>query len=211
MTAVVRCVLGWLNNWLAIDKGMIADVMKETPRFGAQEWKQHFGVDVEEPGLPPSIQGLLKQRCPFWPEKRISETHLLCLVPKDLTLQKIYEGAQCHLSSSFMEFSQSKNQETYWILITKEIIPATVDQSFDEVKKIVSKQEGYRIPFLREAVIAVIAAQSLKIELFPTKLQFTTSQEVYNGTHPLVGYGSSVPSIYVNNVGDFAGAAGVRC
>ncbi len=179
--------------------------MKEPLHFGAQEWKKHFGIEVTEPMIPSTIKEILENKCPFWPDKHIKESHFLCLIPNDLTLQKLCELTQCLSRSSL----STETTDLHWILITRKIIPTTSEQSFSTVEKIVSER-GYKIPTLLEAATAVLAAKSLQVALFPSREDFTACQEKYNGTHVLVGYDSIAPcSIYVNNLGDIAGAAGV--
>ncbi|MGZ6330812.1 MAG: SH3 domain-containing protein, partial [Parachlamydiaceae bacterium] len=45
--------------------------------FGKAKWATYFGDIGEEPPLPNNIQTILSSPCPFWPNKKVEETHLL--------------------------------------------------------------------------------------------------------------------------------------
>lgn len=64
--------------------------------FGKYQWEAHFGDIGTEPPISPNIVEILNAPCPFWPNKKVKETHLLTLIPatvngKPLTLQTIKE------------------------------------------------------------------------------------------------------------------------
>ncbi len=50
--------------------------------FGKAEWAKYFGDVGVEPPLPGAINAILAAPCPFWPRKKVQETHLLVLVPQ---------------------------------------------------------------------------------------------------------------------------------
>jgi len=58
-----------------------------------------FGDIGVEPPLPQNIHEILHNPCPFWPEKKVKDTHLLVLIPKTvngqlLTLANLKEWIQ---------------------------------------------------------------------------------------------------------------------
>jgi hypothetical protein len=72
---------------------------KPASAFGAAEWAAYLGEVGAEPPLPAHLASLLSSPCPFWPGKRVEETHLLCLIPatvngRPLTLMALGELVQ---------------------------------------------------------------------------------------------------------------------
>lgn len=64
------------------DDQRIRKTQVEALAFGPEKWKKHFGVDVGEvPPIPVNMYQILNSSCPFWPEKKVGETHLLALIP----------------------------------------------------------------------------------------------------------------------------------
>lgn len=67
--------------------------------FGANDWRAYFGDIGPEPPLPSNIEEILLSPCPFWPERKIKDTHDLVLIPdsvggKPLTLNYLEELIQ---------------------------------------------------------------------------------------------------------------------
>ena len=64
--------------------------------FGKAQWETYFGDIGQVPPLPKDIHQILKSPCPFWPGKKVEETHILMLIPesvnsKPLTLSTLGE------------------------------------------------------------------------------------------------------------------------
>lgn len=57
--------------------------------FGKNEWNKKFNLEVVkfEPLLPIKIIEVLNKFDPFFPEKKIVETHTLTLIPREITLE----------------------------------------------------------------------------------------------------------------------------
>lgn len=142
--------------------------------FGKSEWVNYFG-DPGDIRLPREIRARLENPCPFWPGKKIKETHLLSYVPPKLVREgtevpfnlgnlcawaaQAKKGAGVewrslwtHLADGFKGLSLEKGQ---WVLMTKEIVPGTKDKTFDLQKEIV-EQAGYQVPHLLGAAICII-------------------------------------------------------
>jgi hypothetical protein len=49
--------------------------------LGEVEWKHYFGDIEPAPDLPSDINDILDSECPFWPDKKVRNTHLLVLMP----------------------------------------------------------------------------------------------------------------------------------
>src|SRR5579872_7140431 len=78
--------------------------------FGPKEWFIHFGTHLRNvPRLPPNIAEILSSDCPFWPRKKVHETHLLVLVPQTvngqpLTLKTLGELVKKPLTGSATQY-----------------------------------------------------------------------------------------------------------
>lgn len=150
------------------------DVMKELPPFGSLEWKTHLGIDVEEaPSIPESFLSTLESPCPFWPGKRIKETHMLCFIPKQMTLDTLRQ----YTGNSSEWYSSNSGERSYWVLITKKPIPNTECKSFKRQLEVV-REFNYEAPLAIEATIVILAAKYLgNISLFAKRNQLTKCAE----------------------------------
>ena len=141
-----------LNSTSSFLQSMIPSLMRPTKDFGAHQWVKYFGLvgdDIGiEPPFPPFINEILQAPCPFWPSKKVEETHLLLLMPKVvqkksvnqkgkkitedklLTLKILKElvkkpkKGKAMDDTSFLDNMMSEHGDTsidasYWILITK--------------------------------------------------------------------------------------------
>src|ERR1700733_14909271 len=57
--------------------------------FGKAQCEKYFGDVGIEPPLPPDIEQILDASCPFWPGKKVKETHLLTLIPQTVNGQSL--------------------------------------------------------------------------------------------------------------------------
>ena len=78
--------------------------------FGKEKWEEYFGDVGVEPALPPNILEILSSPCPFWPGKKVEETHLLVLIPekvngKPLTLKTLGELVQHNLKGTSSKYA----------------------------------------------------------------------------------------------------------
>ena len=55
--------------------------------FGKKHWETYFGDVGDEPPLPGGIEAILQSPCPYNPEKKLEETHLLTLIPKSVNVR----------------------------------------------------------------------------------------------------------------------------
>ena len=192
--------------------------MKETLPFGASELKMHLGLDVEAPEVPEKIQQALEKPCPFWPNQRIKETHLLCLIPQDVTLgalkniaiAKLHNSSVTESNSPFLNSATGTAKHPYWILITKKNIPNTQNLCFDKQKEIASKH-NYEIPTLLEAAVAVLAAKFLdNATIYGKQGEFTRCDEQFNRAPVAIGSDAfTVFSVCVNEFIMSNGVSGV--
>lgn len=67
----------------------IADSKIRNYVFGKRKWEKYVGDLEAEPSLPSKIFEILQSPCPFWPGKRVLDTHLLVLVSKTVNEQPL--------------------------------------------------------------------------------------------------------------------------
>lgn len=210
-------MLSTLNYYLSNALNFFSDysykeeeIMKETPSFGAAEWEKFLNLKVEAPEIPENIKMYLETSCPFFPNKTVKETHVLCLVPKGLTLPKLYELAGSKSKSCFLEKGTDCSKESYWILITKQVIPSADKLPFSQQEKIIH-QAGYHVPKMLEAAIAVLSVKFLqKVSIFSKPGQFTRCQEKERDWPIAIGNDIAAPfCVCLNDYNELNGIAGV--
>ena len=140
--------------------------------FNKVDWETHFGDIEVEPLLPSEITEILKSPCPFWTGKRIEETHLLTLIPntvngKLLTLAEISRLPQKNIAlqkPSKIHYAYSIDQHilnsppcSYWILMTKQILPGS-ELAYSGKRDLVQKIGiPYQFPTTLEAAVSFLA------------------------------------------------------
>ncbi|MCU0317965.1 MAG: hypothetical protein MUC61_01310, partial [Amoebophilaceae bacterium] len=148
--------------------------------FGPKEWSQYFGEVGEAPCLPSDMDEILEGPCPFWPGKRVRDTHLLVLIPstvdgKAFTLDLLGELAQNprgggHSTRYFLyddEVQESLGDvypsHSYWILQTRDVLPGTRSKSYTSQEALITAQTSrvcyppYEMPHVLEASTAILS------------------------------------------------------
>ncbi|MBS0649277.1 MAG: hypothetical protein JSS10_08660 [Verrucomicrobia bacterium] len=141
--------------------------------FGKELWAQYIGDVGEEPPLPPDIDKILKSPCPFFPGNRVEETHLLMLIPKTVNGQPLtlnfLEELMTHPKQGRatkykhywdkikQKYGEAQLQNSYWILLTKDIIPESRDfKRYVDLKPLLEKANvAYEIPRLLEVSVSI--------------------------------------------------------
>jgi len=149
----------------------LSESIRELPEgaFGPAEWEKYFKFAVDDaPPVPEEFLESWEQPCPFFKEenKNVSETQALFLVPKGLSINKMGElaknPAQGHKVENGYDFLWDKIkdqygdeevQESYWVLMTKNVIPDSRRKTRDAQLAMASSAEGYEAPSLLEAII----------------------------------------------------------
>jgi V8-like Glu-specific endopeptidase len=107
-----------------------APIMAVPPNaFGKAKWTQYFGDIGVEPPLPPNIHDILNAPCPFWPDNRVGETHLLVLIPRTV------KGKPFNINS-FLELIQKPSGGGH---------PTTYSGYWDEIKKEYESKKSNKI------------------------------------------------------------------
>jgi hypothetical protein len=144
--------------------------------FGKELWEKYLGDVGEEPPLPSDIQQILQSPCPFFPGKKVEETHLLTLIPKTvngkpLTLNSLEELVKHpkqgqatqfgHLWDDIKkEYGSQPPPRSYWVLMTRDVIPKSRNKSYDVQKQLLESycQEAhvlYEVPHILDAAVSI--------------------------------------------------------
>lgn len=134
--------------------------------FGALKWAQHLGIQVVETPLPPDIEQILAGPCPFFPGKKVMETHLLTLIPEGMTPQRVgilvKNPSQCngfrYEEKDWGYHNKTPAVKTYWALITNDVIPNSRNTSWQAQQALASqyRSQGYELPSLIDVVASLL-------------------------------------------------------
>ena len=152
--------------------------------FGDNEWLKYFGVVIPNPPkLPANIKQRLNEPCPFWGDqgKKVRDTHMLVLIPATVSVggeikpfnlnvlenlvkhptmgykSGTYSSTGVNVDEAVEQMEQVNNatvSESYWILMTKKVIPAK--NNFDN---------RYAFPSVLEAVTAILTHYTRRGEM----------------------------------------------
>jgi hypothetical protein len=175
--------------------------------LGEVEWKHYFGDVGSIPNLPSNINAVLGSPCPFWPGKKVRDTHLLVLMPASvedapLTLNLLEELIQRPKHSSHKTEHQYYDDATkaqlgekspdrpYWLLITRDVLRDSRGKSYTAQKDLVARcakkiQQPYELPGALEAATAVLIHHARTGERL-----FGDGPWTYTRCQELVDYGS---------------------
>jgi hypothetical protein len=138
--------------------------------FGPREWFIHFGTHLKNvPRLPSDIAEILASDCPFWPSKKVHETHLLVLVPQTvngqpLNLKTLGELVKKPLTGSATkyrgfylgEYTDLAAPPSHWVLMTRDVIEGSRNKSFQDQQTLSQKSHGvYAVPTLLDATVSI--------------------------------------------------------
>jgi hypothetical protein len=144
--------------------------------FGKAKWAEYFGDVGETPPLPANINEILKSSCPFWPDKKVYETHLLVLIPekvngKPFCLDSLGELIKSPKSGHKTEYKYywdeikkdlgTKSLKSHWVLMTRNVIPESRNKSYEVQKALVQEHAQrsnipYELPKALEAATAIL-------------------------------------------------------
>jgi hypothetical protein len=176
--------------------------------FGKDLWAKFFGDVGVEPPLPADIDKILEAQCPFWPDKKVKETHLLVLIPEKVTIgggllfgdktiklnlktlgdlvQKPRQGnATKYACLDLGEYNDPPAPKSHWALMTRDVIKGSRNKSYQEQVALIKKP--YEAPTILAATTCIL------MEYFRTgkylysrdPRTFTRCQEKYDGTWQL--------------------------
>lgn len=149
---------------------------KLTPKmaFGKEQWAKYFGDVGNEPPLPKNIDKILESDCPFFPGKKVADTHMLVLIPETVngqplnletlgTLQlsrDLKDGGVGYFRRMSAATMQTIGKQTatrsHWALMAKDVIEGSRNKTTEEQLALI-KQKGinYEIPKALDAAVCI--------------------------------------------------------
>ena len=185
--------------------------------FGREKWGKYFGDVGEEPPLPQDIEKILSSSCPFWPSKKVSETHLLVLIPETVngkshtinSLGEIIKNPKTGHSSQYRIYNPYvKNEQgeksfpSHWVLLTKNVIPNSRNKSYSEQKELMEDFPPYTFPNALDIATALLMHHVKRGERLCSNdpLIYTRCIEIVDSDQwPVAIGGFSVGGIEVSN------------
>jgi hypothetical protein len=185
--------------------------------LGEAEWKHYFGDVGPAPALPGNIGTILDSACPFWPRRKVRDTHLLVLIPATVdgalfTLNLLGELIQrpkngghtaeyeYYSDNVKAQFGAASPDRSYWLLMTRDVSEGSRSKSYSNQKTLVAHHVSrtghpYEVPRALEAATAILMHYARTGErLFgDAPLTYTRCQELEDGGYPIVvgGFDSS--------------------
>jgi hypothetical protein len=205
--------------------------------IGPKEWSQYFGEVDAAPPLPANIDEILSSPCPFWEGERVKDTHLLVLVPatvdgKRFTLDLLGElikspqggGSKtkyrCYGSYVKRELGAQSPGSSYWVLMTRDVLPGSRDKTYDAQKALVAEHVSrldlpYEVPDALSAATAILLHHARTGERLYTNDPgtYTRCQErVLRNKYPVVVGGFPSKGLDVShNSSSLCDSGGVSC
>jgi hypothetical protein len=181
----------------------------ETPTiaFGKEAWEDYFGAVGEGPALPDHIEEILDSDCPFWPGKKVKETHLLVLIPThvngtsftlDLLKELVESPKQGHSTRFSLDYSEGTIQKifeakgprkhAYWALMTRDLLPGSRGKTYRDQQALLQQYTGtganYRLPSVLEASTVILSHYVRSKERCYTRT-YTYCEEKIDNTKPV--------------------------
>jgi hypothetical protein len=179
--------------------------------LGALEWKHYLGDVGPIPNLPSNIDAVLDGPCPFWPGKKVRDTHLLVLIPATVDgapftlnllgalIQHPKNGEhktkyRRYDSDVKTQFGEKSPDRSYWLLMTREVLKGSRGKSYADQKGVVERftkktQQPYELPGVLEAATAILMHHACTGErlLGNHPWTYTRCRELVGGLGPLYG------------------------
>jgi hypothetical protein len=204
-----------------------------TNPFGRAEWRQYFGEVGAAPPLPADMATILDGTCPFWPNKKVRDTHLLVLIPATVDgvpftlnllgelIQRPKNGGHRTEYSNYSEYTKSRIGEgssprSYWVLMTRDVFPGSRNKVYLFQREFVAyyASRGYALPSGLEAATAILTHHAREgARLFgDSPWTYTRCLDVDEGGSPAVVGGFESSGLTVNHYTyDVYDSFGVSC
>ncbi len=140
--------------------------------FGPEQWEEHFGDVGEVPPLPDNIEEILASDCPHFPGKKVSDTHMLTLIPatvdgKSFTLNRLGELIKSPKKGFATRYNYYNEkvcgqigsqapEKSYWVLMTKGILDGSRGKSRNKQLEVAAGKKEYEAPTVLEAATTVL-------------------------------------------------------
>jgi len=206
------------------------DYLKEIT-FGSKKWKTYFNLDIGKvPPLPSDILKILYGPCPFSQnKKKVIDTHMLVLIPGNLSLNKFMDLVEESTQGNKTDFENIWNQilkdhgktltkAPQWVLMTKDVLLGSRTKSYADQKALVKATPKYEVPNLLSAAVCILVQYvSTGVVLYGrdadrSKWTYTRCQEQSGGYQIVVG-GFAPSGLFVFNLNldiDSVGVAALR-
>jgi hypothetical protein len=176
--------------------------------FGEAKWKQHFGEVGPAPDLPSDIDDILDSTCPFWPGRKIRDTHLLVLIPAKVNSQPFslnllreliqnpqgggHRAAYSYYTSDVRaQLGTISPSAPYWLLMTRDVLPGSRDKTYADQQELIAAHAShtslpYELPKALE-VATVILTHHVRngTQLYSNNpWTYARCQELIHGEYP---------------------------
>lgn len=172
--------------------------------FGPREWRKQFGLEIagKIPELPQNIHTIvhpISSRC------RANETPLECsllLMPQGLTLNTLKSIAQKPLEGGypvqfdpdssewvFAALGDKEVEQTYWVLMTNDVVPATRLKSSIDREPILKRKGGAdcQVPRVLEVCVCAFFHRAAAGKYLFSGSSFTACQETIDSVPVFIG------------------------
>ena len=202
-------------------------------------WERYLGHLGVAPPLPEGIEQILNAPCPFWAGRKVRDTHLLALIPAQVTgspltldylgqlIERPYGGGHATKYGYYWDgarkaIGQQASGGPYWVWMTRDVLPGSCNKSYPDQCALVAEHAkrtglGYEVPGALEAAVVMLLHHVRSGERLysDNPWVYTLCQESIRGYQLIAGGFSSGlfngPSFYYSEAGsDYIGVAGLR-
>jgi energy-coupling factor transporter ATP-binding protein EcfA2 len=235
----LQAQIAQLSAQEATKKAELAKTVIPSMAFGPQKWSKYYGEVGVAPPLPADIDSTLNSRCPFWPDRKVRDTHLLVLLPatvdgKPFTLNLLEELIQRpkigghktryrhYGDATKAQIGNNLPDRSYWLLMTRDVLPESRSKTYTAQKELVASHASrtglpYELPKALEAATAILTRYARTGERLygHNPLTYTRCQEWIlhqSGEYPVAvgGFESSGFDVGSYDYGFYDGVAGLR-
>ncbi|MBA3603932.1 MAG: hypothetical protein H0W50_09920 [Parachlamydiaceae bacterium] len=219
----LSCVSKAINNVISIRNVKRKNLIKETA-FGKEEWLKFYDLDTGiEPMLPRDIIEILNSPCYMDPTRSLKDTHILTLIPKDVSVKSFGELAKKYFPIStgyayafeaILEKLVTPNDKSYWALMSKDVLNGSRGECFETQYEMVGKLSQHamvncEVPSALEAAISILTHQvrlgerlfSDNPEAYTYCLEAYNDYQVFLGGFASAGLSVSIILYNVSNIG----------
>ena len=203
-------------------------------RIDKSVWEQYFGAVGEEPELPDGLEAIMDSDCPFWSGSKVRDTHLLALIPEQvssrpLTLDYLGElikspqrgGYGTKYREYYAEDAGDQSPDkSYWVLMTRDVLPGSRTKSYKDQCALVAEADhtnltdvAYEVPGALEAAVVMLLHHVRKGERLYSDSPVTYTrcqQKVQNYQLFVGGFSSGGLNVDNFNLGHSNGVSALR-
>ncbi|MBS0616205.1 MAG: hypothetical protein JSR58_06610 [Verrucomicrobia bacterium] len=135
-----------------------------TMTFGSSCYEKHLGKVGQALPIPDNLITLMQEPCPFYPDKIIYQTHIFRLIVPEIngkpyTLANLndffkktsHPTKMSHIEAdALMKYGNEAPAKPYWIMVTREPIPESLNKTREEQEALLAKYPNYRMGTILE-------------------------------------------------------------